>query len=156
MSRNRTPEKAKISPDPRFGDVVVSKFMNNVMRHGKKSKAESIVYGAFSLVERRSKKDPLEVFHIALGNVMPRVEVRSRRVGGATYPIPVEVSRWRAQALAMRWMLNAARARKEGSMMRGLSSELIDAFEERGAAIKKREDVHRMAEANRAFSHYRW
>ena len=136
--------------------MVLSKFINSVMRRGEKSKAEAIVYGALSLTEKKSRKDPLEVFRGALARVTPRVEVRSRRIGGATYQIPVEVSPDRGRALAIRWLLGAARARKEKTMMRSLSSELTDAFEERGAAVKRREDCHRMAEANRAFSHYRW
>jgi small subunit ribosomal protein S7 len=149
MSRRRRPEKREILPDPRFGDIVLSKFMNSVMLDGKKSVAEGIVYGALDNVETRLKKDPLAVFHDALNNVKPGIEVRSRRVGGATYQVPVEVRAERAQALA-------ARARSEKTMAARLSGELMDASQNRGNAVKKREDTHRMAEANRAFSHYRW
>ena len=156
MSRRRRPEKREILPDPRFGDVVLSKFMNSVMLDGKKSVAEGIVYGALETVEARAKKDPLAVFHEALANVKPGIEVRSRRVGGATYQVPVEVRPERAQALAIRWLISAARARSENTMAARLSGELLDASNNRGNAVKKREDTHRMAEANRAFSHYRW
>ncbi len=156
MSRRRQAEKREILPDPKFGDIVVTKFMNSVMRDGKKSTAESIVYGAFDQVESKAKADPLGVFHQALDNVMPAVEVRSRRVGGATYQVPVEVRNERRQALAIRWMIGAARSRNERTMVERLSGEILDAFNNRGAAVKKREDTHRMAEANRAFSHYRW
>ncbi len=156
MSRRRRPEKREILPDPKFGDVVLSKFMNSVMVDGKKSVAESIVYGALDTVETRAKKDPLQVFHDALNNVKPGIEVRSRRVGGATYQVPVEVRTERAQALAIRWLISASRARSEKTMSARLSGELLDASNNRGNAVKKREDTHRMAEANRAFSHYRW
>jgi small subunit ribosomal protein S7 len=156
MSRRHSAEKREVQPDPKFGDVVVSKFMNNVMRDGKKSAAESIVYGAFDVIERKSRQDPLQVFHAALENVMPQVEVRSRRVGGATYQVPVEVRTERRQALAIRWLLTASRSRNEKTMTERLSAELMDASSNRGSAVKKREDTHRMAEANRAFSHYRW
>ena len=156
MSRRRRPEKRVILPDPKFGDVVLSKFMNSVMYAGKKSTAESIVYGALDLIEQKKKQDPVAVFHQALENVMPAVEVRSRRVGGATYQVPVEVRTDRRQALAIRWLISAARARNERTMIDRLSGELMDASENRGTAVKKREDTHRMAEANRAFSHYRW
>ena len=156
MARRRRPEKREILPDPRFGDQVLSKFMNNVMEDGKKSVAEGIVYGALETVEARSRKDPLGVFHDALNNVAPGIEVRSRRVGGATYQVPVEVRPERAQALAIRWLISAARARSEQTMAARLSGELMDASNNRGNAVKKREDTHRMAEANRAFSHYRW
>ena len=156
MSRRRRPEKREILPDPRFGDIVLSKFMNSVMLDGKKSVAESIVYGALDNVEARLKKDPLAVFHEALANIKPGIEVRSRRVGGATYQVPVEVRTERAQALAIRWLIAAARARSENTMSARLSGELMDAANNRGNAVKKREDTHRMAEANRAFSHYRW
>ena len=156
MSRRRRPEKRVILPDPKFGDLVLSKFMNSVMLDGKKSIAESIVYGALDSVEARMKADPLQVFHDALNNVKPGVEVRSRRVGGATYQVPVEVRPERAQALAIRWMISAARSRAEKTMAARLSGELMDASQNRGNAVKKREDTHRMAEANRAFSHYRW
>ena len=156
MARRRRPEKREVLPDPRFGDQVLSKFMNSVMEDGKKSVAEGIVYGALETVEARTRKDPLQVFHDALGNVAPGIEVRSRRVGGATYQVPVEVRPERAQALAIRWLISAARARSENTMSGRLSGELLDASNNRGNAVKKREDTHRMAEANRAFSHYRW
>ncbi|MEO5867552.1 MAG: 30S ribosomal protein S7 [Sphingomonas sp.] len=156
MARRRRPEKRIILPDPKFGDEVLSKFMNSVMLDGKKSVAELIVYGAMETVEARAKKDPLAVFHDALANVKPGIEVRSRRVGGATYQVPVEVRPERAQALAIRWLISAARARSENTMAARLSGELMDAANNRGNAVKKREDTHRMAEANRAFSHYRW
>ncbi|MBW0144473.1 30S ribosomal protein S7 [Sphingomicrobium clamense] len=156
MSRRRRPEKRVILPDPKFGDLVLSKFMNSVMLDGKKSVAERIVYGALDNVEARMKKDPLGVFHEALQNIKPGVEVRSRRVGGATYQVPVEVRAERAQALAIRWLIGAARSRPEKTMAARLSGELMDASQNRGNAVKKREDTHRMAEANRAFSHYRW
>ncbi len=156
MSRRRRPEKREILPDPRFGDMVLSKFMNNLMYDGKKSVAESIVYGALETVENKSKGDPIALFHDALNNVKPQVEVRSRRVGGATYQVPVEVRPERAQALAMRWLITAARGRAETTMVARLSGELLDAANNRGNAVKKREDTHRMADANRAFSHYRW
>jgi small subunit ribosomal protein S7 len=156
MSRRHSAEKREILPDPKFGDQVVSKFMNSIMRDGKKSSAETIVYGAFDQIRSRSRQDPLEVFHTALDRVMPQIEVRSRRVGGATYQVPVEVRTERRQALAIRWLITAARARNEKTMVERLSGELLDAFNNRGTAVKKREDTHRMAEANRAFSHYRW
>jgi small subunit ribosomal protein S7 len=156
MARRRRPEKREILPDPKFGDEVLSKFMNSVMLDGKKAVAEGIVYGALETVEARAKKDPLQVFHEALNNVKPGIEVRSRRVGGATYQVPVEVRSERSQALAIRWLINAARARSEHTMSARLSGELLDAANNRGNAVKKREDTHRMAEANRAFSHYRW
>lgn len=156
MSRRRRPEKRVILPDPKFGDQVLSKFMNNLMMDGKKSTAERIVYGALDTVEAKAKIDPVQVFHDALNNVKPGIEVRSRRVGGATYQVPVEVRPERAQALAIRWLISAARGRGETTMSARLSSELMDAANNRGNAVKKREDTHRMAEANRAFSHYRW
>ncbi|PTQ08192.1 30S ribosomal protein S7 [Sphingomonas oleivorans] len=156
MARRRRPEKREILPDPKFGDVVLSKFMNSVMLDGKKSVAEGIVYGALDTVETRAKRDPLAVFHDALNNVKPGIEVRSRRVGGATYQVPVEVRAERSQALAIRWLISAARSRSETTMAARLSGELLDAANNRGNAVKKREDTHRMAEANRAFSHYRW
>ena len=156
MSRRRRPEKREILPDPKFGDIILSKFMNSVMLDGKKSVAEGIVYSAFETVESRAKRDPLGVFHDALNNVKPNIEVRSRRVGGATYQVPVEVRFERAQALAIRWLISSARNRSENTMSARLSGELMDAANNRGNAVKKREDTHRMAEANRAFSHYRW
>jgi small subunit ribosomal protein S7 len=156
MARRRRPEKRIILPDPKFGDEVLSKFMNSVMLDGKKATAEGIVYTALEVVEARAKKDPIGVFHDALNNVKPGIEVRSRRVGGATYQVPVEVRSERAQALAIRWLISAARNRSENTMSARLSGELLDASNNRGNAVKKREDTHRMAEANRAFSHYRW
>ena len=156
MSRRHRAEKREILPDPKFGDVVLNKFMNNLMIDGKKSVAEQIVYGALDRVEQRGKSDPIVTFHEALTNVKPQVEVRSRRVGGATYQVPVEVRPDRSQALAFRWLIAAARKRSENTMIDRLSNELLDAANQRGAAVKKREDSHRMAEANKAFSHYRW
>ena len=156
MSRRHSAEKREIIPDPKFGDIVVTKFMNSIMYEGKKSVAENIVYGAFDIIESRTKNPPLEVFKQALDNVAPAIEVRSRRVGGATYQVPVEVRPERAQALAIRWLISAARSRSENTMSARLSGELMDAANNRGNAVKKREDTHRMAEANRAFSHYRW
>jgi small subunit ribosomal protein S7 len=156
MSRRHSAERREIHPDPKFGDIIVTKFMNTVMRDGKKSTAEAIVYGAFETVESKLKQSPVAVFHQALDNISPSLEVRSRRVGGATYQVPVEVRPERRQALALRWLLASARARNEKTMVDRLSAELIDASNNRGAAVKKREDTHRMAEANRAFSHYRW
>ena len=156
MSRRHRAEKREIIPDPKFGDVVVTKFMNSIMYDGKKSVAEQIVYGAFDIIENRTKGAPLEVFKQALDNVAPAIEVRSRRVGGATYQVPVEVRHERRQALAIRWIIQAARSRNDKTMVDRLSAELMDAANNRGNAVKKREDTHRMAEANRAFSHYRW
>ena len=156
MSRRRRPEKREILPDPKYGDQVLSKFMNNLKLDGKKSVAESIVYGALETMETRAKSDPVQLFHNALENVKPQIEVRSRRVGGATYQVPVEVRPERAQALAIRWLITAARNRSETTMSARLSAELLDAANNRGNAVKKREDTHRMADANRAFSHYRW
>ena len=156
MSRRHSAEKREIIPDPKFGDLIVTKFMNSVMRDGKKSVAETIVYGAFEVIEGKLKSDPLGVFKQALENVAPAIEVRSRRVGGATYQVPVEVRTERRQALAIRWIITAARGRNDKTMVDRLSAELIDASNNRGNAVKKREDTHRMAEANRAFSHYRW
>ncbi len=156
MSRRRRAEKREVLPDPKYGDRVVSKFMNNVMRDGKKSAAERIVYGAFDEITARGGSDAVKVFHDAIENVKPQIEVRSRRVGGATYQVPIEVRASRAQALAFRWLIAAARGRSENTMVQRLSRELMDAAENRGNAVKKREDTHRMAEANKAFSHYRW
>ena len=156
MSRRRAAVKREVLPDPKFGDVIVSKFMNCLMYEGKKSVAEGIVYGALDRIAKRSGQDPLRMFHDALGNVRPAVEVRSRRVGGATYQVPVEVRPERAQALAIRWLITAARNRSETTMAARLSAELLDAANNRGNAVKKREDTHRMADANKAFSHYRW
>ncbi|RMB04547.1 30S ribosomal protein S7 [Eilatimonas milleporae] len=156
MSRRHRAEKREVLPDPKFGDIVLTKFMNSLMLDGKKSVAERIVYGAFDRIQGRAKSDPLVMFHEALDNVKPAIEVRSRRVGGATYQVPVEVRSARAQALAIRWLISAARKRNETTMVDRLSGELMDAANNRGAAVKKREDTHRMAEANKAFSHYRW
>ena len=156
MSRRHRAEKREILPDPKFGNIVVTKFMNSVMYEGKKSVAENIVYGAFDLIEGKTKQNPLSVFQQALDNVMPSIEVRSRRVGGATYQVPVEVRTDRRQALGIRWLIIAARERNEKTMTERLSAELLDASNNRGNAVKKREDTHKMAEANRAFSHYRW
>ena len=156
MSRRHRAEKRLINPDPKFGDLVVSKFMNNLMEQGKKSVAETIVYGALETIQNKAKADPVQMFHQALDNVAPAIEVRSRRVGGATYQVPVEVRAERRQALAIRWIITAARNRNEKTMVERLSGELLDAANNRGTAVKKREDTHKMAEANRAFSHYRW
>ncbi|MCO6051969.1 30S ribosomal protein S7 [Mesorhizobium sp. RP14(2022)] len=156
MSRRHSAEKREINPDPKFGDLVVTKFMNAVMYDGKKSVAETIVYGALDQVQSRTKQEPIGVFHQALDNVAPHVEVRSRRVGGATYQVPVDVRPERRQALAIRWLITAARNRNETTMVDRLSGELMDAANNRGTAVKKREDTHKMAEANRAFAHYRW
>ena len=156
MSRRHRAEKREVNPDPKFGDLVLSKFMNSIMLDGKKSVAERIVYGALDEVEDKAKSDPLEAFHSALENVAPAVEVRSRRVGGATYQVPVEVRAERRQALAIRWVIAAARKRNETTMIARLSGEILDASNNRGSAVKKREDTHKMADANKAFSHYRW
>ena len=156
MSRRRAAAKREVLPDAKFGDEVVTKFMNCLMYEGKKAAAESIVYGAFDRITKRGSQDPLRIFHDALNNVRPAVEVRSRRVGGATYQVPVEVRTDRSQALAIRWLIGSARARSEKTMEERLSGELMDAAQNRGAAVKKRDDTHRMAEANKAFSHYRW
>jgi small subunit ribosomal protein S7 len=156
MSRRHRAERREVNPDPKFNDLVVSKFMNSIMRQGKKSVAERIVYGALDKVQAKAKSNPIQLFHQALENVMPAVEVRSRRVGGATYQVPVEVRNERRQALAIRWLITAARSRNENTMEERLSGELLDAANNRGTAVKKREDTHKMAEANRAFSHYRW
>ncbi len=156
MSRRHRAEKRLINPDPKFGDLIVSKFMNNLMEQGKKSVAETIVYGALETIQNKAKADPVQMFHQALDNVAPAIEVRSRRVGGATYQVPVEVRAERRQALAIRWIITAARNRNEKTMVERLSGELLDAANNRGTAVKKREDTHKMAEANRAFSHYRW
>ena len=158
MSRRHRAEKREVLPDPKFGDVVLSRFMNVLMYDGKKSTAEGIVYGAMDTLKRRGGQnaDPLRLFHEAMDNVKPAVEVRSRRVGGATYQVPVEVRPERRQALAIRWIIESARKRGEHTMEDRLSAELMDAANNRGSAVKKREDTHRMAEANKAFSHYRW
>jgi small subunit ribosomal protein S7 len=156
MSRRRAADKREVLPDAKYGDPVVTKFMNCLMYEGKKSTAEGIVYSAFDRIHKRTGQDPLRIFHDALTNVRPAVEVRSRRVGGATYQVPVEVRTDRGQALAIRWLIGSSRARGENSMEERLSGELLDASNNRGAAVKKREDTHRMADANKAFSHYRW
>ncbi|HEY8008048.1 30S ribosomal protein S7 [Methylocapsa sp. D3K7] len=156
MSRRHSAEKREVIPDAKFGDVILAKFMNSIMYDGKKSIAEAIVYDAFDIIEQKLRSEPLPVFKQALENVAPAIEVRSRRVGGATYQVPVEVRQERRQALAIRWIIIAARARNDKTMVDRLSAELMDAANNRGNAVKKREDTHRMAEANRAFSHYRW
>ncbi|TPV97581.1 MAG: 30S ribosomal protein S7 [Beijerinckiaceae bacterium] len=156
MSRRHSAEKREVIPDAKFADVILTKFMNSIMHDGKKSIAEAIVYDAFDIIEQKMRSEPLPVFKQALDNVAPAIEVRSRRVGGATYQVPVEVRPERRQALAIRWIITAARARNDKTMVDRLSAELMDAANNRGNAVKKREDTHRMAEANRAFSHYRW
>jgi small subunit ribosomal protein S7 len=156
MARRKEAPKREVIADPKYGSVSLAKFMNVIMRSGKKSTAEKIVYGAFDLIADRTKSDPLEVYNAAIDNLRPLVEVKSRRVGGATYQVPVEVRPARQAALAMRWVTEAARARGEKSMGARLAAELMEAAEKRGSAMKKRDDVHRMAEANKAFSHYRW
>ena len=156
MSRRRQAERREVLPDAKFGDITLMKFMNVMMVDGKKSVAEGTVYDALERIAQRTRNEPLRVFHDALNNVRPYVEVRSRRVGGATYQVPVEVRTERRQALAIRWLIDAARKRGENTMQDRLSNELLDAVNNRGSAVKKREDTHRMAEANKAFSHYRW
>ncbi|USG60270.1 30S ribosomal protein S7 [Sneathiella marina] len=156
MSRRHAAEKREVLPDAKFGDVVLTKFMNSLMLAGKKTTAEGIVYGAFDMIEKKTGNSPVEVFHEALDKIKPDLEVRSRRVGGATYQVPVEVRSDRAQALAIRWLISSARKRSEVTMVDRLSGEILDASNERGGAVKKREDTHKMAEANRAFAHYRW
>ncbi len=156
MSRRHAAEKREVLPDAKFGDIVLTKFMNSLMYAGRKSVAEAIVYGAFDTIEKKTSQDPVKVFHEALGNVKPDLEVRSRRVGGATYQVPVEVRSERGQALAIRWIIASARGRSENTMTEQLSGELLDASSGRGGAVKKREDTHRMADANKAFAHYRW
>ena len=156
MSRRHKAEKREINPDPKFGDLIVTKFMNAIMYDGKKSVAETIFYGAFDAAQSKAKAEPIGLFHTALDNIAPHVEVRSRRVGGATYQVPVDVRPERRQALAIRWLIIAARKRNETTMVERLCGEILDASNNRGSAVKKREDTHKMAEANRAFSHYRW
>ena len=156
MPRRREVPKRKIFPDPKYGDRMVGRFTNVIMRDGKKSTAERIVYGAFEVIEKKTRNDPLAMFRRALDNIRPRVEVKSRRVGGATYQVPIEVRPERANSLAMRWLSGYARGRAGKSMHEKLADEIIDAANERGESVKKREDTHRMAEANKAFSHYRW
>ena len=156
MSRRRAAEKRDIMPDAKYGDQVVTRFINSLMYAGRKSVAESILYGAFDQMQSKTGQDPLRLFHEAIENVKPTIEVRSRRVGGATYQVPIEVRVDRRLALSIRWLIGIARHRSEHTMTERLSGELLDASNNRGAAIKKREDTHRMAEANKAFSHYRW
>lgn len=156
MPRRREVPKRKIQPDPKYRNRIVSKFVNKMMRSGKKSVAERILYGAFDIVEQRYKQDPLDVFKKAIENVKPKIEVKSRRVGGATYQVPVEVRASRRLALAMRWLITYSRNRGEHTMRERLAAELVDASQNRGTSIKKREDTHKMAEANKAFAHYRW
>ena len=156
MSRRHAAEKREVLPDAKYGDRVLTKFMNNLMVDGKKSVAETIVYNALDRVQGRLKREPIEVFHEALENVKPSVEVRSRRVGGATYQVPVEVRPIRREALGIRWLIDAAKKRNENTMEERLAGELADAVNNRGTAVKKREDTHKMADANKAFSHYRW
>ncbi len=156
MSRRHSAEKRQVFPDPKFNDVILAKFINSLMVDGKKSVAERIVYGAFDIIQDKLKTEPLAVFHDVIKKIAPTVEVRSRRVGGATYQVPVEVRADRAQALAIRWLIAAARARSENTMTERLAGEIADAMQERGSAVKKREDTHKMAEANKAFAHYRW
>ncbi len=156
MSRRHAAEKREILPDAKYGDRVITKFMNNLMKDGKKSVAETIVYGALERVQGRLKREPVQAFHEALDNVKPSLEVRSRRVGGATYQVPVDVRPERREALAIRWLITAARKRNESTMEERLAAELSDAVNNRGTAVKKREDTHKMADANKAFSHYRW
>ena len=156
MPRRRVVGQRKVLPDPKFGSELLAKFINVVMLDGKKSTAEKIVYGALDIVAEKSDKEHLELFEVALDNIRPTVEVKSRRVGGSTYQVPVEVRPIRRNALGMRWMVDAARKRGEKSMAQRLAAEMLDAAENKGSAVKKREDVHRMAEANKAFAHYRW
>ncbi len=156
MSRRHAAEKRKVLADPKFGDLILTKFINNLMVDGKKSTAERIVYGALDVVKSKSGQDPIEVFHQSLANIKPAVEVKSRRVGGATYQVPIEVRADRAQALAIRWLIEMSRKRNENTMTERLAGELLDSLNNRGASVKKREDTHKMAEANKAFSHYRW
>ena len=156
MPRRREVPKRKILPDPKYRDQNLAKFINVLMQGGKKSTAEKIIYGAFTIIEEKHKEEPLEIFRKALDGIKPRVEVKSRRVGGATYQVPVEVRPDRRMALAMRWLTSYARARGEKTMTERLAAEMIDAAQGRGAAVKKREDVHKMADANKAFAHYRW
>ncbi len=156
MSRRHAAEKRKVLPDPKFGDLILTKFINNLMVDGKKSTAERIVYGALEMVKAKSGQDPIEVFHQSLANIKPAVEVKSRRVGGATYQVPIEVRADRAQALSIRWLIEMSRKRNENTMTERLAGELLDALNNRGASVKKREDTHKMADANKAFSHYRW
>ena len=156
MSRRRAAGKREVLPDAKYQDKIITKFMNRVMEDGKKSTSEKIVYGAFEIINTKTKNDPLKYFHDAIENIKPGLEVRSRRVGGATYQVPVEVKSKRAQALAIRWLVESARKRKDKNMSDKIFNELYDAYEKKGAAVKKREDVHKMAESNKAFAHFRW
>ena len=156
MPRRRIPAKRRALPDPKFGDPMVTRFMNRIMERGKKAVAEGIVYGAFDIILERTREEPVKVFRRALDNVMPQVEVKSRRVGGSTYQVPVDVRQDRRVALALRWLTDYARERSDRTMAEKFASELIDAFRSTGNAVKKREDTHKMAEANKAFAHYRW
>ena len=156
MSRRHAAEKRKVLPEPKYGDLVLAKFINNLMVDGKKSTAERIVYGALDIIKEKTGGDPVEQFHTALENIRPAVEVRSRRVGGATFQVPVEVGAGRAQALAIRLLIGISRTRNENTMTERLAGQFLDAVNNRGGAVKKREDTHKMAEANNAFSHYRW
>ena len=156
MPRRRSPEKRKVLPDPKYKDIILAKFMNNLMKDGKKSIAEKIVYEAIEKIKSKTKEEPINVFNEAINNIKPTVEVRSRRVGGATYQVPVEVKNNRAQALAIRWLVDASRKRKDKHMSDKIFNELYDAYEKKGSAVKKREDVHKMAESNKAFAHFRW
>ncbi len=156
MSRRHSAQKREVLPDPKFGDQVLSKLINTMMYSGKKSAAEAIAYGALEMIQKRTSQDPLKVFHDAIDNIKPSVEVRSRRVGGATYQVPTEVRPERRLALALRWLIAASRDRKEKTMQDRVAGELLDAAQNRGGAVTKRENTHKMAEANKAFSHYRW
>ena len=156
MARRRAAEKRTILPDHKYKDVILAKFMNRIMKDGKKSTSEKIVYGAFEIVSKKTDKSPIEFFHSAMDNVKPNLEVRSRRVGGATYQVPMEVRPRRAQALAMKWIVDSAIKRNEKTMKERVANEIIDAFNNKGNSVKKREETHKMAEANRAFSHFRW
>jgi small subunit ribosomal protein S7 len=156
MSRRHRAEKREVYPDAKYGNVFLSKLINSLMKDGKKSVAEQIIYGALDMIEEKTKRNPIEVFEEAMENVMPYVEVRSRRVGGATYQVPMEVRSERRHALAIRWTINASRSRSERTMRQRVAMELLDALNKRGSAVKKREDTHKMAEANKAFSHFRW
>jgi|TARA_B110000444_G_scaffold170680_1_gene159486 small subunit ribosomal protein S7 len=156
MSRKRKAPIRKIYPDPKYGSVIISKFINSIMYDGKRSTAERILYNALEKIKEKSKEDPIKVFNSAISNVKPNLEVRSRRVGGATYQVPVEVKATRGQALALRWLMDATRKRKNKTMSEKLFFELLDASQNKGAAIKKREDTHKMAESNKAFAHFRW
>ena len=156
MARRRAAEKRTILPDHKYKDVILAKFMNRIMKDGKKSTSEKIVYGAFEIVSKKTDKSPIEFFHSAMDNVKPNLEVRSRRVGGATYQVPMEVRPRRAQALAMKWIVDSAIKRNEKTMKERVANEIIGAFNNKGNSVKKREETHKMAEANRAFSHFRW